>query len=96
MATQTATILVSDIVGSTDQRTAVGEERAEEMRRLHDRVLSDAAVSSGGVVIKGLGDGLLVRFPGAAEAMGAAVAMQQAIEALGRREGVELAIRIGI
>ena len=96
MTTQTATILVSDMVGSTDQRMAVGEDRAEELRRLHDRALSDAAVASGGVVVKGLGDGLLVRFPGAAEAMAAAVAMQQAVEALGRREGVESVIRVGI
>ena len=34
MATQTATILVSDLVGSTELRAALGEDRAEEVRRL--------------------------------------------------------------
>ena len=69
MATQTATILVSDLVGSTELRAALGEDRAEEVRRLHDRVLTEAAERAGGIVVKGLGDGLLVQFAGAAEAV---------------------------
>lgn len=96
MATQTATILVSDLVGSTELRAALGEERAEEVRRLHDRALVDAAERNGGTVVKGLGDGVLVRFAGAAEAVATGVAMQQAVEALARREGLELAIRVGL
>jgi len=96
MAMQTATILVSDVVGSTDQRIALGEERAEEVRRLHDRILTDAAERAGGTVVKGLGDGLLVLYPGASQAVSSAVAMQQSVHALGRRERLEIAIRIGI
>ena len=96
MATQTATILVSDVVGSTDQRISLGEVRAEEVRRLHDRALADVAERAGGTVIKGLGDGLLVLYPGASQAVSSAVAMQQAVHALGRREKLDLAIRVGI
>ena len=96
MATETATILVTDLVGSTDLRMRLGEDRAEAARRAHDRTLSEVAERSGGTVVKGLGDGLLVRFPGAAEAVGAAVAMQQGIESLGRREQLDLAIRVGL
>jgi class 3 adenylate cyclase len=96
MSTQTATILVSDLVGSTEQRAALGEDRAEEVRRLHDRALVEVAERAGGIVVKGLGDGLLVQFAGAAEAVGVAVAMQQAIDTLGRREGLDLAIRVGV
>jgi class 3 adenylate cyclase len=96
MATQTATILVSDLAGSTALRAEVGEDRAEELRRLHDRALVDAAERNGGVVVKGLGDGVLVRFAGAAEALATAVAMQQAVDALGRRERLVLAIRVGV
>lgn len=86
MATQTATILVSDIVGSTDLRVALGEVRAEEIRRLHDRALTDVAERAGGTVIKGLGDGLLVLYPGASQAVSSAVAMHQTVHALARRE----------
>jgi class 3 adenylate cyclase len=96
MATQTATILVSDLVGSTELRAALGEDRAEEVRRLHDRALIEVAERAGGIVVKGLGDGLLVQFAGAAEAVGVAVAMQQAIDTLGRRERLELSIRVGV
>jgi class 3 adenylate cyclase len=96
MATQTATILVSDLVGSTELRAALGEDRAEDVRRLHDRTLSEVAERAGGIVIKGLGDGLLVQFAGAAEAVGVAVAMQQAVETLGRREELDLSIRVGL
>ena len=96
MATQTATILVSDLVGSTELRAALGEDRAEEVRRLHDRALIEVAERAGGIVVKGLGDGLLVQFAGAAEAVGVAVAMQQAVDTLGRREGLDLSIRVGL
>jgi class 3 adenylate cyclase len=96
MTTQTATILVSDLVGSTELRAALGEDRAEEVRRLHDRALIEVAERAGGIVVKGLGDGLLVQFAGAAEAVGAAVTMQQTIDTLGRREGLDLSIRVGV
>jgi len=55
MATQTATILVSDLVGSTELRAALGEDRAEEVRRLHDRALVEVAERAGGIVVKGTG-----------------------------------------
>ncbi|MEO7573557.1 MAG: AAA family ATPase, partial [Acidimicrobiales bacterium] len=96
MATQTATILISDIVGSTELRAALGEDKAEEVRRLHDRALIEVAERAGGIVVKGLGDGLLVQFAGAAEAVGVAVSMQQTINTLSRREGLDLSIRVGV
>ncbi len=96
MATQTATILVSDLVGSTELRSHLGEERAEVVRREHDRSLIDAAEANGGTVVKGLGDGVLVMFAGAAEAVAAGVAMQRAVDLHARNERLELAIRVGI
>ena len=96
MPTQTATILVTDLVGSTALRADLGEERAESMRRDHDRSLADAAQANGGTVVKGLGDGVLVMFAGAAEAVAAAVAMQRAVDLHARNEQLALAIRVGI
>src|SRR6266576_3618377 len=78
---QTATILVTDLAGSTETRVRLGEDRAEELRRAHDALLAEQAAAHGGNVIKGLGDGVLVAFAGAAEALAAAVAMQQALDA---------------
>jgi class 3 adenylate cyclase len=96
VGTQTATILVTDLVGSTAMRADLGEERAESVRRDHDRSLIDAAQANGGTLVKGLGDGVLVMFAGAAEAVAAAVAMQRAVDLHARNEQLGLAIRVGI
>ena len=95
--TGTATILFTDLVGSTAQRAHLGEETAETLRRAHDRLLTDAVAAHHGTVAKSVGDGIMATFPGAAEAVGAAVAIQQAVEAHNRRTApAPLAVRIGI
>ena len=76
-STQTAIILVTDLVGSTEQRARLGEEAAEERRRVHDQLLVDTVARNGGEVVKGLGDGVLARFAGASDAVAAAVEIQQ-------------------
>src|SRR4051794_10113591 len=96
MGTQTATILVTDLVGSTALRGEVGEDRAEALRRSHDRALVEAAQANGGTVVKGLGDGVLVMFAGAAEAVAAGIAMQRAVDLLARSERLPLMIRVGV
>lgn len=94
---QTATILITDLVGSTELRVRLGEERAEVLRRQHDELLRTALEAAGGTVIKGLGDGVLAMFAGAADAVGAAVAIQQAAYAHNREApGEPLDIRIGL
>lgn len=63
MSSQTATILVTDLVASTQLRARLGEEQADRLRRLHDRLLRTSVETHGGVVVKGLGDGVLASFP---------------------------------
>ena len=93
----TATILVSDLVGSTELRQRLGEEQAERLRRLHDRLVRTAIETHGGVVIKGLGDGVLASFSGASEALAAAVAIQQAAAAHSQRHReLPLVVRLGL
>jgi class 3 adenylate cyclase/tetratricopeptide (TPR) repeat protein len=93
----TATILVTDVVGSTAVRAALGEEEAERHRRAHDAMLAAAIERHGGEVVKGLGDGALARFAGAADAVAAAVAIQRGAVDLSRRSaGRPMEIRIGI
>jgi class 3 adenylate cyclase len=93
---QTATIVVTDLVGSTQLRSEVGEDAADELRADHDARLADVALGHGGTVVKGTGDGLIVAFAGAAEALHACVALQQALHQLGRRRGLPLQMRIGV
>ena len=95
--TEMRSVLFTDLVGSTELRVRLGEDEAENLRRTHDRLLGDAVVDHGGQVIKGLGDGLMASFSSAADAVAAAVAIDQAAELHGRRRPHEaFAIRIGI
>jgi class 3 adenylate cyclase len=95
--TGTATILFTDLVGSTAQRVQLGEEAAEALRRASDRLLVDAVTAHHGTVAKSVGDGIMATFAGAADAVAAAVAIQQAVDGHNRRASpVPLAVRVGI
>jgi len=95
--TGTATILFTDLVDSTGLRVRLGEDAAETLRRLHDRLLGEAVAKHNGTLVKGLGDGIMATFSAAADAVAAAVAIQQAVEAVNRRAGRrQLAIRVGM
>ncbi len=88
--------MFTDLVGSTALRSRLGEQAADKLRRDHDATLTDAVVTHRGRVVKGAGDGILATFESASDAVKASVAMQRAVEAMGRRHRLELAIRVGI
>jgi class 3 adenylate cyclase len=75
-----ATILLTDLVGSTRLATSVGPVRANQLREEHFALLRDAIAPSRGTEVKNTGDGLMVAFPSASEAVKCAVAMQQLFE----------------
>jgi class 3 adenylate cyclase/tetratricopeptide (TPR) repeat protein len=92
----TATVLFTDLVGSTALRQAIGDDAADELRRSHDRVLRDAVAAHGGREVKGTGDGLMIVFDSAVEAVAAAEAMQRGVERLTRRAPAPVSIRVGL
>lgn len=75
-----ATILLTDLVGSTRLATSVGPVRADQLREEHFGLLRDAITPSSGKEVKNTGDGLMVAFPSASEAVRCAVTMQQLFE----------------
>ncbi len=92
----TWTVLFSDIVGSTDQRSRLGDEEADV---LHDRVdflQRRAVAASRGQVIKGLGDGVMVAFEAANDGFDAAVAIHQALELEFRGAEEKVLVRVGL
>jgi class 3 adenylate cyclase/tetratricopeptide (TPR) repeat protein len=93
-----AVVLFTDVVGSTVLRGRLGEEAADELRRKHDQVLAQAVEANNGRVVKGLGDGIMATFGGAADGVAAAVAIQQGIDRLNRggKAAVPLAVRVGL
>ena len=91
-----ATILVTDLVGSTRLATSVGPVRADELRDEHFAVLREAIGASGGREFRNTGDGLMVAFSSASAAVRCAVSMQQLIERRYRRAEQKLHVRIGL
>jgi DNA-binding NarL/FixJ family response regulator/class 3 adenylate cyclase len=72
------TILFTDIVGSTALFDRHGDEAADALRREHFASLRTAVVEHGGREIKSAGDGLMVAFTSAADAVRCAIDMQRA------------------
>ncbi len=91
---ETKSILFTDLVNSTALLQRVGDEDAVEVFKAHHRVLSEAATGAGGDEVKWLGDGLMVAFASAADAVRCAVAMQQA--SARHIDGEILQIRVGV
>jgi class 3 adenylate cyclase len=96
MATETITVVFTDLVGSTALLARVGEEHAETLRREYFALLRDVMAESGGREVKSVGDGLMMVFPTPSAAVSAAVAIQQRLEARNRRSDEPLLVRIGI
>lgn len=89
--------MFTDLAGSTEMRSRLGEDAAEALRGVHDSILIDAIVANGGRVVKHLGDGFMAVFTSAAGAVSAAVGLQQELERANRRgAGERLRVRVGI
>ena len=96
MATVTVTVLFTDLVGSTALMSRVGETAADALRREHFDLLRLHVTAAGGVEVKNLGDGLMVVFTSAADAVAASVGMQQELWRRNRRAEEALEIRVGV
>ncbi|HEV8628322.1 MAG TPA: AAA family ATPase, partial [Acidimicrobiia bacterium] len=91
-----AVVLFTDLVGSTEMRSRLGEQAADDLRHAHDQLVTEAVEAHGGRLVKGLGDGFMAVFAGASDAVGAATAIQQALDRHCRGGSVALSVRIGI
>ena len=85
-----ATILFTDIVGSTEKAVEVGDRRWRELLDSHDDILRRALNRYQGRLIKTIGDGSLATFDGPARAIQAGRSIRDAMRALG------LEIRAGL
>jgi len=96
MSVEIVAVVFTDLVGSTALLSRVGEDAAEELRREHFGLLRAAVEPGGGREVKNLGDGLMIVFDSAAEAVAAAVRIQQEFDLRNRRAEHALQVRIGI
>jgi len=81
MAGAFRTILFTDIEGSTAMTQRLGDAKAREVLREHERIVRDALNSHGGAEVKTMGDGFMASFGSATKALECAVAIQRASEA---------------
>jgi class 3 adenylate cyclase len=85
-----ATVLFTDIVGSTERASELGDRRWRDLLADHDAAVRTVVDRFGGHEVKQLGDGFLLRFDGPARAVRAARAIVEAVRPLG------LEVRTGV
>jgi class 3 adenylate cyclase len=85
-----STVLFTDIVGSTERATQLGDTAWAAVLATHDRVVERHITAARGIVVKSTGDGVLATFDGPARAVDCACAIRDAMEDLG------LSIRAGL
>lgn len=91
----TRTVVVADMVGSTQFLAEHGSERSDEVRRALFSMLAEETRAVGGELIKTTGDGCMSTFTSSATAVEAALAMHRGAQRAGRRM-VPIQLRIGI
>ena len=74
------TVLFTDVEGSTGIVEELGDERARELFRVHDRVVRRTAAEHGGVEVEHEGDAFMLAFTSARRAVQGAAAIQRALE----------------
>ncbi len=72
------TVLFTDVEGSTALTQRLGDAKARELLREHERMVREALKSHGGSEVKTLGDGFMTSFSSATKALECAIAMQRA------------------
>ncbi|HVQ21919.1 MAG TPA: adenylate/guanylate cyclase domain-containing protein [Candidatus Saccharimonadia bacterium] len=85
-----ATVLLTDIVGSTEHAAQIGDQRWSQLLDSHDEFARRQVSRFSGTWLKGTGDGMLATFDGPARAISCAVALRSGIRSLG------LELRAGI
>ncbi|KAA1419334.1 adenylate/guanylate cyclase domain-containing protein [Nocardioides humilatus] len=93
----TMSILFTDLVGSTAMGDRLGDDDAETVRRRFFAIIEEAVEPTGGRIVKTLGDGHMVVFASALDAVGCGIAIQAAVDAHNSEPDAEhIGVRVGI
>ena len=85
-----ATVLFTDIVGSTVRAAAVGDRRWRALLSEHQHIVRQQLARHGGHEVKTIGDGFLATFDAPARAIRAAIGIRDAVD------GTGLEVRAGL
>jgi class 3 adenylate cyclase len=85
-----ATVLFTDIAGSTERAAELGDGAWRQLLERHNTVVREHVVEHGGRAVRSLGDGILAVFDGPARAIRCAESIRAALAAL------DISVRAGI
>lgn len=91
----TVTIMFSDIEGSTELNHRLGDRGWVQLLAKHDRILTRAIERHDGYVVKTQGDGFMVAFAEASQAVGAAREVERTLADVTRGRLAGVRVRIG-
>jgi class 3 adenylate cyclase len=78
-----ATVLFTDIVGSTQRAGELGDRRWRELLNVHDELTGRLVEEFGGRLVKTTGDGILATFEGPGRAIHCAAALREELAGIG-------------
>ncbi len=90
------TVLFTDMEGSTALTQRLGDSKARELLREHERMVREALKSHGGSEVKTMGDGFMASFSSATKALECAIAMQRAFAKHNESAEEPVKVRIGL
>jgi class 3 adenylate cyclase len=90
------TILFTDVEGSTALTQRLGDAKAREVLREHERIVREALKSHGGSELKTTGDGFMASFSSATRALESAIAMQRAFAKHNQSAEEPILVRVGM
>jgi len=90
------TILFTDVEGSTALTQRLGDAKARELLREHERIVREALKAHGGSELKTTGDGFMASFSSATRALESAIAMQRAFAQHNESAQEPILVRVGL
>jgi class 3 adenylate cyclase len=90
------TVLFTDVEGSTALTQRLGDAKAREVLREHERIVREALNAHGGSEVKTMGDGFMASFTSATKALECAIAMQRAFAEHNESTAESILVRVGL
>jgi class 3 adenylate cyclase len=90
------TVLFTDVEGSTALTQRLGDAKARDLLRQHERMVREALKAHGGSELKTTGDGFMASFSSATRALESAIAMQRAFAAHNESAEEPILVRVGM
>jgi len=90
------TVLFTDVEGSTALTHRLGDRKARDVLREHERITREVLKAHGGAEVKTMGDGFMASFSSVTRAVECAIALQRAFAERNESAGEPLHIRVGL